>query len=29
MIRYGYKTIFNEMESILKRNFIMKNWVRG
>ena len=29
MIKYGYKIIFNEMESIIKRNHITKNWLRG
>lgn len=29
MIKYGYKIIFNEMESIIKRNYITKKWLRG
>lgn len=29
MFKYGYKTHFTEMESLLKRNFIMKNWIRS
>lgn len=29
MTRYGYRVIFNEMESILKRNYITKNWLPG
>lgn len=28
MTKYGYKLIFQEMESIIKRNYIMKNWQR-
>ena len=29
MVRYGYRVIFNEAESIIKRNYITKNWLRG
>lgn len=29
LIRYGFKLAYQEMESILKRNHIVKNWLRN
>lgn len=29
LIRYGLKLAFHEMEAIIKRNFIIKNWMRN
>jgi hypothetical protein len=29
MIKFGYKMAFYEMESIIRRNFITKNWLRN
>ena len=29
MIKFGYKIAFHEMESIIKRNYITKNWLRS
>jgi hypothetical protein len=28
MIIFGFRVAFNEMESILRRSFITKNWLR-
>jgi hypothetical protein len=29
MIKFGYKNAFHEMENIIRRNFITKNWLRS
>jgi outer membrane protein assembly factor BamD (BamD/ComL family) len=29
LIRYGLKHSFQEMEAIIKRNYIIKNWMRN
>lgn len=29
LIKFGYKLGYQEMESIIKRNYIVKNWLRN
>jgi hypothetical protein len=28
MIKFGHKMAFHEMENVIRRNFITKNWLR-